>query len=178
MNDAHKELEKKLNSDEALLQTLLTGVTDTKKANSGGGGGYLGALQAAQKRDADGASEEKQAGTHLTMAEQELKEFQAKFKALKGEAEAGKAKVEKIQKEVDGLRRKVEETGWSAEKETKLNNTVRDLRETVRRLNDVCLSLFRWFDPSSCSSPLGTSAPQQSTRTCRFRVRSSARIRY
>ena len=66
-----------------------------------------------------------------------MQEAQTRWKAVEREAGEGKKKLEKMRKDVEDLRRKVERTGWSAEKEKQSEEALRAVRDEVRKLTEV-----------------------------------------
>ncbi|KAH8835809.1 hypothetical protein DL96DRAFT_89837 [Flagelloscypha sp. PMI_526] len=132
LQQIHATMDEKLQSNEALLQTLLTGVTDTKKNSSGG---YIGALQSAQKREADGMAEEKQARNHLSMAENDLKDARKRLAAVQNQVSQNQTQLDVLRKEVQDLQSQLDKTEWTAEKESQLENIVRESRDTIRALS-------------------------------------------
>jgi structural maintenance of chromosome 2 len=132
----HKKAEDALTSNEELLQSLLTGLGASSGA---GGGGYLGQLADARARLAQAQAEEEQGNVKLAMVKKELKALEAKWKEVEREAGEGRGNLERKRKEVETLRVKVEKSGWSAEKEKKLEEQLRQARLEERRLREV------WF---------------------------------
>ncbi|KAG8919304.1 Structural maintenance of chromosomes protein 2, partial [Tulasnella sp. 418] len=146
----------KLETSEELLQTLITGLSSSTSSGSLNGGGYLGQIAQAKKLFADAATEEESAKVRLTMVEKECKDKESKRKALEKEGGESERALAKGKKEVDALRKKVESSGWSSEKEEQEDRRAKQLREEVRRLTDEYEMLkqnltaldFSYSDPS------------------------------
>ncbi|KAI0641717.1 condensin complex subunit SMC2 [Trametes meyenii] len=136
VNDKNKDLQTKLTTAEELLQTLLTGLSSNNSGNTGGGG-YMGQLSDARTRAAQASAEEEQSRVQLTMAEKELKALEARWKAVEREAGEGARQLEAMRGDVDKMKRKIAETGWSNEKEQAHTVAIRDAKEEVRRLTEV-----------------------------------------
>jgi structural maintenance of chromosome 2 len=123
-----------LKNSEELLQSLLTGLGNS---SGGGGGGYMGQLADARVRAANAAAEEKQNKTKLTMAEKELKELESRWKAVEREAGEGKRNLEKVRKEVEAARKRVQDCGWSSENEQGAEQAARAAKEAEARARTV-----------------------------------------
>lgn len=132
--EKHAEASNALKNSEELLQSLLTGLGNSAGS---GGGGYMGQLADARVRVANAAAEEKQNKTKLAMSERELASLETRWKAVEREAGEGKKNLDKTRKEVEAARRKVQECGWSAEKEQEAENTFRAAKEAEQRARMV-----------------------------------------
>ncbi|TBU44815.1 condensin complex subunit SMC2 [Dichomitus squalens] len=142
LNAAHAEVKDKqaalqasLNSSEELLQTLLTGLSSSNAGNTGGG--YMGMIGEAQARLAVAQTDEKSASSNLERSKSELKDLEAQWKKVEREASDAKRSLDAMRANVEGFKRKLAETGWSAEKEYEHENNLRDAKNEVRRLSEV-----------------------------------------
>lgn len=148
--ESHTAAQQKLSSNEELLQTLITGLSNANAQNNnvgGGGGGYLGQIAAAKKRLQDASTEEESAKVRLGMVEKEFKEKDAKRKALEKEGGEGEKSLKKGKKDVEELRTQIEATGWSEEMEESEGRKAEEAREEVKRLEEVRSPLYpavRW----------------------------------
>ncbi|KAI0367877.1 condensin complex subunit SMC2 [Pilatotrama ljubarskyi] len=133
VKDKHNTLQAALTNTEELLQTLLTGLSSNKEG-SAGGGGYMGQLSDARTRAAQAAAEEEQSRVKLGMKEKELKELEARWKAVEREAGDNARTLEQMRSDVDKCKGKIAETGWSAEKEQAHEADIRSAKESVREL--------------------------------------------
>ena len=159
MKDAHTTLNTKLNSDEELLQTLLTGLSSNNAKTKGGG--YMGQLAEAKAKIAQGAAEEEQAKVKLNMQQKELGALEARLKAHAKDAGDNAKKVENLVKGLKDLEKKVEACGWSVGKENELESTMRDGRGEVKALTEVRnSSLHHLFVISLVRGPTGTGENQ------------------
>ncbi|CAL1701767.1 unnamed protein product [Somion occarium] len=134
VKEKHAELQTALNSSEELLQTLLTGLSSRKDGQTGGG--YMGQLAEAKARLAQGTAEEEQSRVKLGMSERELKALQARWKEVEREAGEGRRQLDVMQAEVAKFRKKISESGWSAEKEQDIETALRNARAEVRHLTE------------------------------------------
>lgn len=121
------------------MQTLLTGLSN-KKTNTGGG--YMGQLAEAKQRAAQATAEEEQSKLKLGMAEKELKSLDARWKEVERDAGESIRSLEAMRAEIDGLKRKLGETGWSTEKEQQAVLALQNARAEVQRLTEVCLGVY------------------------------------
>ncbi|KAI0264934.1 condensin complex subunit SMC2 [Gloeopeniophorella convolvens] len=131
VKEKHTTTQTALTSAEDLLQTLLTGLAGTSAQT--GGGGYMGQLADARARLAQAAAEEEQARVRLDMSRRELAELEKRWKAVEREAGQGERDIKRVQAEVEALRKKVDATGWSAEKEQASEAALRKAKEDVAR---------------------------------------------
>ncbi|KAG7095814.1 hypothetical protein E1B28_006514 [Marasmius oreades] len=125
--------QEKLNSDEELLQTLLTGLS-SKDTNSGGG--YMGQLQAARTKQSQAAAEEEQLKVKVTMADRELKETEAHWKKVEKNAGEGKRRLDTMQGVVNECKRKLAACGWNEEMEREGDSKIESLRRHVEAVAD------------------------------------------
>jgi len=91
---------------------------------------------AARARLAQAAAEEEQARVKLDMSRRELSEFEKRWKAVEREASQGKRDTKRMQAVVENLRKKVDTTGWSAEKE-QANEALRRAKDDTMRHKQV-----------------------------------------
>lgn len=124
-----------LTNAEELLQTLLTGLSSKSTGQSGGG--YMGQLADARARLAQATAEEQQGRTKLASAEKDLKALQARWKDVEREAGEGKRNLAAMKTEVEKARRKLEQSGWNAEKEREGEANLRDAKNAVRDGTEV-----------------------------------------
>ena len=160
IKEKHTALEAKLSSDEELLQTLLTGLSSKGAKNQGGG--YMGALADARARIAQGAAEEQQSKVKLGMSEKELAELEQRNRAFAKEAEASMKKIANIKAAVQALEAKVVNCGWSQEKDQDFERQLREAREQLKNLTEVCfcvislisnlLNSFIWYTSNATAS--------------------------
>jgi len=136
IKEKHTAFEAKLSSDEELLQTLLTGLSSKGAKNQGGG--YMGALADARARIAQGAAEEQQSKVKLGMSEKELAELEQRNRAFAKEAEASTKKIANIKAAVQAIQAKIVNCGWSQEKDQDLERQLREAREELKNLTEVC----------------------------------------
>lgn len=132
--EKHTTLNTQLTASEELLQTLLTGLST---ANASSAGGYLGQLADAKAALGIASTEEEQARMKMGMVDKELKEKAVKWKAVEKEIGDGTRSLEKGKKEVEALRKRLEQTGWDAEKDEAAALRARQAREDVRTLTEV-----------------------------------------
>jgi structural maintenance of chromosome 2 len=133
--EKHGVLQSQLATSEELLQTLVTGLSSSN--NNSATGGYLGQLADAKARAANAATEEEQARMRMTMVEKELKEKEAKWKAVEKEAGDGEKSLAKARKDVQILEAKLASTSWDSEKEQEAVAQIREAREQVRNLTEA-----------------------------------------
>ena len=147
VKDAHAATSTSLANAEELLQTLLTGLSSSNTA----GGGYMGQLAEARARHAQAQAEEEQCRTKLAMAEKEQKALEVRWKAVEREAGEGRKNLENMRAEVEKLKKKVTECGWSAEKEKQFDVDWRTAKEDLRQAAEVCTtSCCYLFDSNNC----------------------------
>ncbi|KAK7027329.1 Structural maintenance of chromosomes protein 2 [Paramarasmius palmivorus] len=130
-----KETTEKLNRDEELLQTLLTGLSSNKK-NTGGGGGYMGQLADAEARRNNAKAEEEQSRVKLGMKEKDLKEVEAQYRKVEKAAGENKKRVDQMKTVVDSCRRKLNDCGWTEEMEKEGEARIQQLKQEVMRHTD------------------------------------------
>jgi structural maintenance of chromosome 2 len=136
VKEKHTATQTALASAEDLLQTLLTGLAGSS-AQSAGGGGYMGQIADARARLAQAAAEEEQARVKLDMNRRELGELERRWKAVEREAGQGERDIKKMQADVESLRKKVDATGWSAEKEQENEEALRRAKDDAMRCTHV-----------------------------------------
>ena len=102
----------------------------------------MGQLADAKARLAQASTEEEQSRVKLGMSEKELKTLEARWKEVEREAGEGKRNLEAMRAEIEKFRKKVAETGWSAEKEQEGEQALRAARNEVRQLTEVS-ALYR-----------------------------------
>jgi structural maintenance of chromosome 2 len=146
IKESHTTFESKLNADEELLQTLLTGLSSNTAKNKGGG--YMGQLADAKSKIAQGSAEEEQAKVKLGMQQKELSALEARVKAHAKDAGDNVKRVDNLIRVVKEFERKVEGCGWSVEKERELEKALKGSREEVKLLVEVP-SYQRYFDHKS-----------------------------
>ncbi|KAJ3835823.1 condensin complex subunit SMC2 [Lentinula raphanica] len=132
----HDVSQGKLNSDEELLQTLLTGLSSKSATHAANGGGYMGQIADARARIAQGAAEEKQARMNLDMSTRELADLEAQFKKVEKDAGDGKKRLETTQKALADAQKRLAVCGWTEEKEQEGEARGGQLRSQVRQLNE------------------------------------------
>ena len=136
VKDKQTALQTSVNSSEELLQTLLTGLSSSKDGNTGGG--YMGKIADAQARLATGQAEEQSSRNQLDRCGKDLKALEAEWKKVERDASDAKRNLETMRANVDNFRRRLAETGWSAEQEQSHENDLRNAKNEVRRLSEVC----------------------------------------
>ncbi|KAJ3479001.1 hypothetical protein NLI96_g9374 [Meripilus lineatus] len=134
IKEKHATLQAALDNSEELLQTLLTGLSSSKDNTTGGG--YLGQLADAKARIAQGAAEEEQGRVKLSMAEKDLKGLEARWKDVEREASEGKRQLSTAKANVEKMKQKVAESGWSSEKDEQVERELQTTRNSVRRLRE------------------------------------------
>lgn len=107
----------------------------------------MGQLADARTRSAQAAAEEEQSRVKLGMAEKELKGLEARWKAVEREAGEGARTLEGMRGDVEKCKKRIAETGWSAEKEQAHEAAIREAKDKVRDLAQVRGS------PTSISMP-------------------------
>ncbi|KAF8907016.1 condensin complex subunit SMC2 [Gymnopilus junonius] len=120
LKEKHATLESKLQADEELLQTLLTGLSSAHSANKGKGGGYMGAIA-----DAGNASPKPR-----------RRKNKGRMRAFAKEAKDNEKRLGGLKAEVKALEERVAKTGWSAERERELEGKLREAREQVKTLTE------------------------------------------
>ena len=95
-------------------------------------------------RLAQASTEAEQSRVKLGMSEKELKTLEARWKEVEREAGEGKRNLEAMRAEIEKFRKKVAETGWSAEKDSEQEGeqALRTARNEVRQLTEVS-ALYR-----------------------------------
>ncbi|TDL23473.1 condensin complex subunit SMC2 [Rickenella mellea] len=133
VKEKHTETQTTLNNAEELLQTLLTGLSSSSTTT---GGGYMGQLADAKARLAQAVAEEEQSRVKLGMAEKELKALEVRWKDVEREAGEGKRNLEAMKRELENLRKKVEQSGWNAERDDEADLALRKAKAATRDLTD------------------------------------------
>lgn len=133
--ESHQGSQAKLAASEELLQTLVTGLSSTSNASSAGG--YLGQLAEAKARLAAASTEEEQIRMRIGMIEKELKEKEAKWRAMEKEAGDSTKALERARKALSALTNGLQETGWNAKKEEEASRQLNQARDAVRSLSEV-----------------------------------------
>ncbi|KAI9457325.1 condensin complex subunit SMC2 [Lactarius psammicola] len=132
VKEKHTTTQTALASAEDLLQTLLTGLAGNS-AQSSGGGGYMGQIADARARLAQAAAEEEQLRVRVDMSRHELADLEKRWKAVEREAGQGERDIKKMRTEVEMLHKKVDATGWSAEKEGAGEEALRRAKDDAMR---------------------------------------------
>ena len=135
MKDKQNTLQTALTSAEELLQTLLTGLSSNNTGQTGGG--YMGQIADAKSRAAHAGAEQEQFKVQIQMKEKELKELEARWKAVEREASDGARNLEAMSAAAEGFKKRLSETGWSEEKEQTYESALREAKQEVRRLTEV-----------------------------------------
>ena len=137
VKEKHTATQTALASAEDLLQTLLTGLAGNSAQSSGGGGGYMGQIADARARLAQAAAEEEQLRVRLDMSRHELSDLEKRWKAVEREAGQGERDIKKMRTEVETLHKKVNATGWSAEREHASEEALRSAKHDAMRCTQV-----------------------------------------
>ena len=114
----------------------------------------MGQLADAKAKIAQGAAEEEQAKVKLAMQQKELAASEARLKTHAKEAGDNVKKVENLTKAVKDFERKIEASGWSVEKEKDLERALKEVRDQVKILTDVCETVL--FLKYTLTPPIGT----------------------
>ncbi|KAF8512670.1 condensin complex subunit SMC2 [Hysterangium stoloniferum] len=129
--EKHTAIQSGLTANEDLLQSLLTGLSSNSNSNTSGGG-YLGQIADAKARLAQATAEEEQTRRKLALREKELTDLEVKWKKVEKEAGDGRKTLEAARKDLADVKKRVDATGWSAEKDTRLEEEIRQARAEVR----------------------------------------------
>lgn len=115
----------------------------------------MGALADARARIAQGAAEEQQSKVKLGMSEKELAELEQRNRAFAKEAEASMKKIANLKAAIQGIEAKIANCGWSQEKDQDLERQLREARDELKNLTEVCfcvtslifhpLNSFIWY---------------------------------
>lgn len=97
----------------------------------------MGQLADAKARIAQATAEQEQGRVKLGMAEKDLKGLEGRWKNVEREAGEGKRQLSSMQTEVEKMKRKVAESGWTAEREQQVEDELQSARGAVRRLLEV-----------------------------------------
>jgi structural maintenance of chromosome 2 len=136
--EQHSTAQAALTRSEELLQSLLTGLTNS---SAGTGGGYMGQLADARARLAREAAEEEQLRRKLNMTEKELAEVTKKWKAVEREASEMQSGLEKGHAEFEGMKAKFAKLAWDEAREKAAEEKMASVKQNVRELKEV-LSIF------------------------------------
>lgn len=131
---------------------MLTGLSGKNAAGGGGGSGYMGQLADAQQALESAKAEEEQTRVKLEMAKKELAEQEKRYKALEKDAGEGRAALDRLRKELEALKAKVDRSGWSEEMEREAGEKMRVVKEEERRAEQVrpcLLCVFRIFSTAN-----------------------------
>ena len=74
----------------------------------------------------------------LGMSQNELKALEARWKDVERDARDGQKKLDAISAEVERLKKRVMESGWSEEAEQRSQQQLNDARREYRNLTEVC----------------------------------------
>ncbi|KAG8906895.1 Structural maintenance of chromosomes protein 2 [Tulasnella sp. 403] len=156
VKDSQSAAQTKLESSEELLQTLITGLANSRSTSDTTGGGYLGQIAQAKKRVADATTEEDAARLRLNMLESQFKEKEAKRKQTEKEGGESQNALKRGKKEIEEIKKRLHATGWSTEKEEEENRRAAAAREDVKRLTEELATLkqaltvldFSYSDPT------------------------------
>jgi hypothetical protein len=99
-------------------------------------------LADARQRRERAAAEESQARTRMEMGKKELDALMKRWKEVEREAGEGKKGVERMGKEVEGLKAQVAKSGWSEEKEKEVEGALNAARGEVRKAREVSFSEY------------------------------------
>ncbi|KAJ4470193.1 condensin complex subunit SMC2 [Lentinula aciculospora] len=132
----HTASQNKLNSDEELLQTLLTGLSSKSATHTANGGGYMGQIADARARISQGAAEEEQARMNLELSQKELEVLEAQFKKVEKDAGEGKKQVETTRRALAHAQKQLAACGWTVEAEQEGETRAGQLRSQVRQLSE------------------------------------------
>lgn len=133
MKTQHDTFQQKYQSNQELLQSLQTGLSDG--ANSSGGG-YLGQLAETKARIVQAETEEEQIRRQAALVERELADAQGRWKKVEKEASDGAKTIEKGKQDVEKLKRSLAGMNWSDEKETNLASSLKKARDALKGLTE------------------------------------------
>ncbi|KAG9074700.1 Structural maintenance of chromosomes protein 2, partial [Ceratobasidium sp. UAMH 11750] len=132
--EAHTAAQHSLSTAEELQQTLLTGLSSSANASTGG---YLGGIAEARSRAAAAVTEAEQAKVQLGMAQTDVKEKESRARKMDSEGQQGKDALEKGRAEVAQLNAKLEKCGWNRQMKDQLDGKMREAREAMGKARDV-----------------------------------------
>ncbi|CCA72315.1 probable SMC2-chromosome segregation protein [Serendipita indica DSM 11827] len=138
MKTQHDTFQQKYQSNQELLQSLQTGLSDG--ANSSGGG-YLGQLAETKARIVQAETEEEQIRRQAALVERELADAQGRWKKVEKEASDGAKTIEKGKQDLEKLKRSLAGMNWSDEKETNLASSLKKARDALKGLTEASHSL-------------------------------------
>ena len=130
----------------------------------------MGQLADAKARLAQGAAEEEQSKVKLAMSEKELVNLEARMKAFAKEAGDNLKRLENLKATVQACQAKVTGSGWSAEKDKQLDIQLREARETVKNLQDVCISKLSLKVDTDRNGYIATRTHQTQNREIKLRL--------
>jgi structural maintenance of chromosome 2 len=99
----------------------------------------MGQLADAKARLAHATTEEEQTRMKLGMSEKELKALEARWKDVEREAGDGQRSLQAKKAEVEGYRTRIAGCGWNEDREKASDMALRNAREELRRLSEVCI---------------------------------------
>jgi len=140
VKEKHTSTQAALSKAEELLQTLLTGLSSSRTGNATGGG-YMGQLADAKAQLAHASAEEEQIRVRLGMSERELKTLASRWKEVEREANDGKKNLAALKSDVERFRKKVSESGWSAEQEREGEIALSRAKGELRQFTEVSYRL-------------------------------------
>ncbi|KAG8682903.1 Structural maintenance of chromosomes protein 2, partial [Ceratobasidium sp. 394] len=132
--EAHTAAQHSLSTAEELQQTLLTGLSSSANASTGG---YLGGIAEARSRAAAAVTEAEQAKVQLGMAQTDVKEKESRARKMDSEGQQGKDALERGRAEVAQLNAKLEKCGWNRQMKDELDGKMREAREAMGKARDV-----------------------------------------
>lgn len=131
----------KIDSDEELLQTLITGLSSSNKDDANAAGGYMGQLAEAKARLAGAGTEAEQAKMQIELAERELKDKEPRAKKAEREGEGLTKELAAARKEHDELTTAIGSLGWDEDEEKALLKRKAEVATSINGLLEVCASL-------------------------------------
>jgi structural maintenance of chromosome 2 len=140
--EKHTAIQSGLTAHEDLLQSLLTGLSSNSNSNTSGGG-YLGQMADAKARLAQATAEEEQTRRKLALREKELADLEVKWKNVEKEAGDGRKTLEIARIDLANVKKKVDTTGWNADKDAHLEEELRHAKANVRSAAEVSLKYHR-----------------------------------
>ena len=149
--DQHDKQSKELEQKEELLQTLQTGVA----SQEGQEGGYQGQLQDARNRAAAASTEQEQAKLKISHLETQIKEQEPRAKKAKQEnsgllkeLETLRARVAKLEKQLQALGYDPEKEAEMRQQETSFEGDIRSLQKEIDTLKRKVSGIdFTYSDP-------------------------------
>jgi structural maintenance of chromosome 2 len=141
VKDQHSAATAALTNNEDLLQSLQTGLAGQSATAAGGGGGYMAQVANARSMHEHAIADEKQAKTRVEMSRKELVDKERRWREVEKDAQDGRAGVDRMGKDVQGLKEKVAKSGWSEHQERESEEALGRARQEARRQRDVGASL-------------------------------------